>query len=259
MILRAIRLEVFQLRDPQGHVKAVLHGIEQVVAEHELELKLGIFFHELGEHRPEPHRAERHRCIDAQQPARRRLGLRHRLIGGLDLREDHDRTLEILLTVLCRTRTPRGPVQELHAEALLEVSDIFADRRARQPQLAAGIGKNCRFRPPSRRPGGWPPYPSAGSRNWFQIVDIDVMFAWIVSNPNRNDISGQSKTPLPELWRTTMSGLHHVTAIAGDPIRNFGFIRETSGCVLSRRPSISTIPEPITSITATRAAGPAQS
>src|SRR3954453_6800995 len=47
-------------------------------------------------------------------------------------------------------------------------------------------------------------------------------------NPKRNDISGQSKTA-PELWRTTMSGLHHVTAIAGDPIRNFGFYTRDLG------------------------------
>nr|GAJ34273.1 chlorohydroquinone/hydroquinone 1,2-dioxygenase [Bradyrhizobium sp. DOA9] len=35
--------------------------------------------------------------------------------------------------------------------------------------------------------------------------------------------------PLPESRRTTMSGLHHVTAIAGDPIRNFGFYTRDLG------------------------------
>lgn len=144
-IFRAIRLEEFQLRDPQRHVKAVLDGIEQIVAEHELELKLRVFFHELGQHRSEPHGAERHRRIDAQQAARRRLGLRHRLVGGLDLREDDDRPLEITLAVLGRARMAGGPVQKLDAEALLEVGDVFADRRARQPQLPAGLGKAAAF------------------------------------------------------------------------------------------------------------------
>ena len=145
MIFRAIKLDDSNSAIRKRHVKAVLHGIEQIVAEHDLELKLAIARHEIGEHRPEPHRAERHRRVDAQQAARRRLGLRHRLIGGLDLREDHDRALEIALAVLGRAGVARGPVQKLDAEALLEVGDVFADRRARQPQLPARLGKTAAF------------------------------------------------------------------------------------------------------------------
>src|SRR6185369_17549974 len=72
-----------------------------------------------------------------------RLELRHRLVGRLDLRENDDRALEIALAVLGRARVASGPVQELDAEALLEIGDVLADRRARQAQLAARFGKTA--------------------------------------------------------------------------------------------------------------------
>ena len=67
---------------------AFLHRIDLLVAEYELDLQLRIALHELGDHRSELDRAERHRGIDAQQPARRRLQLRHRVIGGIEVGED---------------------------------------------------------------------------------------------------------------------------------------------------------------------------
>ena len=58
----------------------------------------------------------------------------------------------------------------------------------------------------------------------------------------------------------TNHGIHHVTAIAGPARAQSRLLYpRRSGCGWSRRPSISTIPAPITSITVTRPASPARS
>ena len=77
-----------EIRDTQRHFEPVLHRIDLLVAEHELDLKLGILLHEIGDRGAELQRAERHRRVDAQQSARRRLQLRDRLIGSIDVGED---------------------------------------------------------------------------------------------------------------------------------------------------------------------------
>ena len=46
-------------------------------------------------------------------------------------------------------------------------------------------------------------------------------------------------------------GIHHVTAISGEPQRNVDFYASVLGLRLVRRPSTSTIPRPTTSTTAT--------
>src|SRR4051794_16814021 len=67
--------------------------------------------------------------------------MRHRLVRGIDVREDAQGALEIYLAVFIGAGVARGPVEKLNTEALLELADILADRRARQPQLPAGFGK----------------------------------------------------------------------------------------------------------------------
>ena len=47
------------------------------------------------------------------------------------------------------------------------------------------------------------------------------------------------------------TGIHHVTAISGEPQRNVDFYAGTWVSGWSRRPSTSTIPRPTTSTTAT--------
>jgi catechol 2,3-dioxygenase-like lactoylglutathione lyase family enzyme len=46
--------------------------------------------------------------------------------------------------------------------------------------------------------------------------------------------------------------IHHVTAIAGDPVKNLGFYTRDLGCALSRRQSTLTNRRPTTSTTVTR-------
>ncbi len=47
--------------------------------------------------------------------------MRHRLIGGIELREDHKCPLVVELAVLVGARVSGGPVEKLHTEALLEL------------------------------------------------------------------------------------------------------------------------------------------
>ncbi|GLR84417.1 hypothetical protein GCM10007857_11270 [Bradyrhizobium iriomotense] len=131
MILRAIRLEDSRSTNPQGDVETVLERIDILVAQHELDAKLGIALHELGDRRPKPQRAERHRRIDSQQSARCDLRLGDGLVRRLELADDAEHALEIGLPIFGRADAARGAVQKLHAEFVLELTDIFADRGPR--------------------------------------------------------------------------------------------------------------------------------
>ena len=130
---------VLEVGNAQRDVETALHRIDLIVAQHELDLQRRILRHEICDRRPELQRAERHRRIDAQQALRRRLQMRDRLIGRIDIRQDAQRAFEIGLSVFIRAGMARGAVQQLDAEALFEFADIFADRRARQPQLPPGF------------------------------------------------------------------------------------------------------------------------
>ena len=55
------------------------------------------------------------------------------------------------------------------------------------------------------------------------------------------------------------NGIHHVTAIAGPGARNLDFYTRMLGLRLVKKTVNFEIPAPITSITATRPAGPARS
>ncbi len=71
--------------------------------------------------------------------------MRDGLVGGIDLGKDDERAFEIELTVLVRARMPRGAIEELYAEAFLQVADVLGDRRSGQAQLAARLRETAGF------------------------------------------------------------------------------------------------------------------
>ena len=120
-----------QVGDPQGDVEPFLHRVDLLVAQDELDVKLRVLPHEVGDRAAEMERAERHRGVDPQNAARLGLQARHREIGFLQIGEDRGATLEIGLAVLGRRGAAGGTEQQLDPEILLEVDDVFAHRRAR--------------------------------------------------------------------------------------------------------------------------------
>ena len=62
-----------------------------------------------------------------------------------------------------------------------------------------------------------------------------------------------------DVERQTISGIHHITAIAGDPQRNLDFYTDVLGLRLVKLTSTSMIPARITSTLATRRAHPDRS
>jgi hypothetical protein len=92
-------------------------------------------FHEVRDRAAEMRRAERHRRIDPQQPARLRLQPRHRAVGLLKVRQDSDAALVIGLAVLGRAGAAGGAQQKLSAQLLLQLDHVFAHRRAGEPHF----------------------------------------------------------------------------------------------------------------------------
>src|SRR5215831_1732851 len=116
-----------------------------LITQHELNLQLRIERHEIRDQGAKLDRAERHRRIHPQETAWGRSQMRGRLICRIKVGQDCDRALEISSSVLSRTCTPGRPIEQLNAEIVLEIGDIFADGGAREPQLSAGFGEASKF------------------------------------------------------------------------------------------------------------------
>jgi hypothetical protein len=67
------------------------------------------------------------------------------VIRSIELGENSERAFEIGLAVFVRAGVPRGAVQKLDAEFLLEIADVLRDRRTRQAELPAGFGEAAEF------------------------------------------------------------------------------------------------------------------
>ena len=141
-----------QVGDAQGDVEAFLHRIDLLIAQHQLDLQLRVPLHEVRDRAAEVERAERHRRIDAQEPARLRLQPRHREVGLLEIGQYGDAALVIGLAVLGRAGAARGADEKLDAEFLLELDHVFAHRRAGQPQFPGGGRKAAVLHHPGEGP-----------------------------------------------------------------------------------------------------------
>ena len=128
---RAMRLEVLQRADAHRDVDAFLERIDEPVRQHQLHFERRIEGHELRDRIAEIHGAERHRRVDAQNPARLVVQPRHLRFGLFHLRKDGVAALEVGEPRLGGRHAPRRPVQQAGAERLLELHDRLADRRPR--------------------------------------------------------------------------------------------------------------------------------
>src|SRR4029079_612727 len=108
---------------------------------------------ELAEQRRDARDRKRVRRRDAQPAARSALQLTDRALRLVELVRDALRVLEVDVAGFRETELARGPVQQLCAQAGLQVLDLATDRRLRQSQCACGgneaavldhLGKNQR-------------------------------------------------------------------------------------------------------------------
>ena len=122
----------------------------------------------------------------------------------------------------------RGAVQQLDAEAVLELADVLADRRPRQPQLPAGLGEAAEF-------DHFDEGPQAGQlvhevRSLASIVsksETDLSpIAWIVSRSEATQYHWRRRLQAGErpCQASITSPPSPVT-----PLRNFDFYTRTLG------------------------------
>ena len=115
-----------QVRNAQCHVVALLHRVDLLIAQNQLNAQLRIFFHEIGYSSREMQRAKRHRSVDPQQSTHLGLRSRRREIGFLQVGQNRKAALVIGLTVLGRGHAAGGAGKELDPKLLLQLDDVLA-------------------------------------------------------------------------------------------------------------------------------------
>jgi glyoxalase family protein len=118
-----------------------MHRIDVLVAQDKLNVQFRTQCHEICDRGTELDGAERHGRVHTQETAWGRLQMRNRLIGSIEIGKDGEGSLVVGLSALGRTSPARDPIEKVNPKIVFQVGHVFADRRAREPQLPAGLWK----------------------------------------------------------------------------------------------------------------------
>ena len=134
-ILRARRLEIFQLAHPERHVEAFGDQLDVAVVQHHVDGDVGKLRQEVAQHRREMIHAEIGRDRNAQEPRWRRLHRRHQSIGLAGIVQHPAGAIVIGQANLGGAHPAGGPVQQAGTETGFERGDMFRNGRFRNTHL----------------------------------------------------------------------------------------------------------------------------
>ena len=137
---------LLRLAQPDRAV-GLAHGeVELLIGEDQLQLDLGIEVEELLDALGQPAGAEPDGGGDAQRARRPVLVLGELGLDGLELDQDVVGGAEQHLALLGQHQAARVPVEQRHADILLQRADLARDRRLRQMQLVGGMRERASLR-----------------------------------------------------------------------------------------------------------------
>ena len=120
---------VFQVAGPDCKIVAIVREIRDRIAEREVQLQLWMLLRELQQNGSDAVSAKERRHGDAQLSTRLGELIGREGIRCLRLREHRTAAFVIGAAEVRQALPARGPVDEAHAEALLQKADMFADHR----------------------------------------------------------------------------------------------------------------------------------
>ncbi len=118
---------------------------DEFVVHRQIDDDVGIAPEEVAYRRHQMEIAEAHWRADAQLSAGSRPHLFDGAISVFEIGQDPRRALEIGMSRFGQAQRSRRPVQETGAELALEVADLPADRRFRDPQAPGGLSERLRL------------------------------------------------------------------------------------------------------------------
>ncbi|MNR03307.1 hypothetical protein D3C85_1191940 [compost metagenome] len=119
-----------------GKIEALLHDVDPTVLQVQVQRHLGIAFEKPGNGGGQPDQAEGHGRTDPQGARRGLLHRAQRLLGFVQVIQDTGHLLVVARAGFGQAHAPGRAVQQARGDMGLEFSDVLADRRRRQAQLA---------------------------------------------------------------------------------------------------------------------------
>ena len=127
--------------DPDDHVVAILHQVDEAVLGDDLQPHIRIGAQERGGDPAEHHMADHHRHAHAQLPARMVHGRAERVARLLDLAQRPGGARVQGLAMPGQLQGPGAAFDQAHAEGGLQLRDAAGQGRLRLPAGAAGAAQ----------------------------------------------------------------------------------------------------------------------
>ena len=127
--------------EAQDQIQTFVAGIERACAEHQLDVDLGLSEQERVDARGQEAGPELAQRPDPQEPVRAPTIATDRVLGLGDVGRDPQAMLVEGRAALGQRDPSRRSLEQLDAEALLELRDLAADRRLGQPEYATRGGE----------------------------------------------------------------------------------------------------------------------
>ena len=137
---------VGQLADADGQVVAIVHQVQHLVAQLQLDVQRRVALAELQQQRRDVALAVGQRRGDFQAALRRGQVLRHRALGFAQRVQQLAAVLQVELAGVGQRDVAGGAVQQLGTQPRLQPCQLAAHLRYRQPQRLRGAGKAAVFR-----------------------------------------------------------------------------------------------------------------
>ncbi|MNT23611.1 hypothetical protein D3C72_1590340 [compost metagenome] len=125
-------------------VVALADQVDAGVLQVQLQPQVRVARHEGGDVRRDAGQREGQRRAHAQHAARARAHGRQRGVGLVQVVEDAREPLHVGRAGLGEAHAARGAVDQPHLQVRLQLGDVLADGRRRQPQLPRGAGEAAR-------------------------------------------------------------------------------------------------------------------
>ena len=136
---------VFEGTDPEGNINTVLNQIQLLVAEYHIYSHLRVLIAIVGNQARKHGGTEQHWRSDTKSPRRRALHACDRNVGFLDFPQDACALVVVGITCVSKAETPRCALNQTYTEAFFELSDLSADCRLGQTQMARSTSETARF------------------------------------------------------------------------------------------------------------------